>query len=97
MIQKNKNSYSLLFKILTLLPLFGFFLLQCYVVNAEELNFAWEPPPETNPDDIGGYYLYWGNKSKSYVNRAHVGNVYEGTITLNERKSRVPQLQGVQG
>jgi hypothetical protein len=62
----NKKLYALLLRILTLLPIFGFFLLQCYVVDAAELKIAWDPPAETNPNDIGGYYFYWGNESRSY-------------------------------
>ena len=58
MIEKNKNPYSLLFKILVLLPIFCFFLLQCYVADAADLKFSWEPPAETNPDHIGGSYIY---------------------------------------
>jgi hypothetical protein len=82
MIPKYKNAYALLFKILTLLLLFGFFLFQGYVADAySELKFAWSPPEGTNPEDIGGYYLYWGNASKNYVERTHLGKVYEGTVT----------------
>ena len=80
MISKDKNPYASLFKILTILSLFGFFLLQGYGVDAADLKFSWEPPAGVNPDHIGGYYIYWGTESKNYVKRVHIGKVYEATI-----------------
>lgn len=77
---KNKKPYSLLFRFLTIMFVFGFSLLQCYVVNAADLKFTWEPPENTNPDHIGGYFFYWGTESQNYVNRVHLGNVYETTV-----------------
>jgi len=67
-------------KILTIFILFTFFLLKCYVVNASELSFVWTPPPEFQLKAIGGYYIYWGNESRNYVNRVRLGNVYETTV-----------------
>jgi hypothetical protein len=57
---------------------FGFFLLQCHVADASELRFAWDIPE--NPDQIGGYYIYWGVESRNYVKRVHLGKVYEATV-----------------
>ena len=80
MIPKNKNTYSSIRKILITLPIFGFFLLLCHAGYASELDFAWGPPAQTDSSRIGGYYVYWGNESRNYAARTHLGDVNETTI-----------------
>lgn len=80
MILNSQNFNWLIFKFLTISLLYVLVLLPCHNADASELKLSWGPPEGTNPDHIGGYYIYWGNESRNYVKQVHIGKVYETTI-----------------
>lgn len=50
----------------------------CQVALAGDLNLAWDPSTSKN---VGGYKLYYGKQSKTYISAVDVGNITTYKIT----------------
>jgi len=84
---KNENAVWMPFKCLIICSLLCLFPFQQSAVSAAQVRLGWFLP-SGNDQDLIGYVVYWGNKSRNYSERVDVGKKSSHIITgLEDNKT----------